>query len=296
MSYTDNLRVADRNPMIAVPVFGQLELTRRCLQSIDDRTVVSVPLLIIDDAGTPALPEDLVAETVRSGRRYQLIRHSRNAGFVETVNEAFDIAGSRDVVLVNSDVTVLPGWLEGLRLAVIAEPGLASASALADHGGILSLPGLAGLRSLPSADLIRRLDALRGGVGVAALVPAAVGHCTYVSRAALDDVGGFDPVFSPGYGEEVDWSIRALHARWKHAAALHSYVLHDEGASFGRSRRRRRLRRRHEAIIAARYPRRFVGIRRFARDSDSDLAAGLATLQYHLGFEQPAYSRSAGTP
>ncbi|MEP6527336.1 MAG: glycosyltransferase [Nocardioidaceae bacterium] len=267
-----------RNPTIVVPVFGQVELARRCLRAIDDLTRVSVPTLIIDDAGTPALTEQVVTGAVRSGRRWRLIRHDHNQGFVATMNEAFDRAAGSDVVIVNSDVTVLPGWLEGLRAAMRAVPGLASASALADNGGILSVPALAGLGSVLPADLRERLAALRNEVAPAALIPVAVGHCTYLARAALGEVGDFDPVFSPGYGEEVDWSLRALRAKYKHAAALHSYVLHDEAASFGRDRSRRWLRRRHEVIIAARYPRHFIGIRRFARDQNSDLCRSIDAL------------------
>jgi GT2 family glycosyltransferase len=263
---------------MVVPVYGRIDLAERCLRAIDDRTNVSVPLLLIDDCGDPPLTPEFVARTIRSGRRTTFVQHAENQGFVATMNEAFERTGSGNVVLVNSDVTVLAGWLPALQLALSAVPDLASASALADHGGILSLPGLAEFRTLPANEVARRIDALRATVHYAALIPVAVGHCTLFNRSALRHVGGFDTAFSPGYGEEVDWSLRAIRLGWRHVAALHSFVLHEEGASFGVDRPRERLRRRHELTLAARYPRRFVGIRRFARSPDTDLHRALSTL------------------
>jgi GT2 family glycosyltransferase len=270
--------MANRNPTIVVPVYGRIDLTERCLRAIDDLTNVSVPLLLIDDCGDPPLSPEFVRQAIRSGRRTTFVRHTSNQGFVATMNEAFERTGSADVVLVNSDVIVLPGWLPALRLALSAVPDLASASALADRGGILSLPGLAELQGRPADEVARRIGALRAAVHYAALIPVAVGHCTLFNRSALRHVGGFDTAFSPGYGEEVDWSLRAIRLGWHHVAALHSFVFHEEAGSFGANQARERLRRRHELTLAARYPRRFVGIRRFVRNPDTDLNRALNTL------------------
>jgi glycosyltransferase involved in cell wall biosynthesis len=143
--------MANRNPTIVVPVHGRIDLTERCLRAIDDLTNVSVPLLLIDDCGDPPLGPEFVARAIRSGRRTTFVQHADNQGFVATKNEAFERTAGADVVLVNSDVTVLPGWLSALRLALSAVPDLASASALDDRGGILSC-GIGAPRSYPRAD------------------------------------------------------------------------------------------------------------------------------------------------
>ena len=66
-------------------------------------------------------------------------------------------------------------------------------------------------------------------------LPTAVGHCMFVRRSALDLVGDFDPAFSPGYGEEVDFSQRCLRAGLSHVLADDVLVLHHGGGSFGRN-------------------------------------------------------------
>ncbi len=270
-------------PVIVVPVYGRLELLAKCLRAIDDHTYVSVPVLVIDDCGPEPVDEGAVREAMPSGRQFTLVRHDRNVGFVATVNDGFARCPGSDVVVVNSDVCVLPGWLVALREALGEKPDTATASTVADHGGILSVPALGALRDAAPQVVRQRIEQARRSTAVAVEIPVAVAHCTYFARHALAEVGGFDLAFSPGYGEEVDWSLRASQAGWRHVVALHSFVWHDEGASFGASAARDRLRRRHEARILARYPRSFVRIRRFARDASSPLATELGALARALG-------------
>ncbi len=193
-----------------------------------------------------------------------------NLGFVRTANTAFALLAGEDIVLVNSDVDVLPGWWDALQRAATGH-GVASASALTDEGTILSVPALRTLREV-DARLVSRIVDAAGVRGMTATIPVAVGHCVYFKRAALEAVGDFDEAFSPGYGEEVDWSLRARRGGWHHVAALDSLVLHEGEGSFSSSpSQRRALIRRHEVRVAARYPREFIGIRAFARNRRTDL-------------------------
>jgi glycosyltransferase involved in cell wall biosynthesis len=81
-----------------------------------------------------------------------------------------------------------------------------------------------------------------------------VGHCIYVKRAALDLVGSFDPQFSPGYGEEVDFSQRCVARGFTHVAADDVLVWHEGGASFKRYPDIEQIRGAHERLLRARYP------------------------------------------
>jgi len=251
-------------PTIVVPVYGRIPLVVRCLEAIDRTVDAAVGVLVVDDCGPQHVTRDDVSRALeRSKRPWHLEVNKENLGFVRTANWAFDHLVEDDVVLVNSDAEALPGWWEGIRAAAQA-PRVASVSSLTDQGTILSVPEL---RSLDGSDAaaIRSVVAAAGVHAQVAEVPVAVGHCVYFRRAALDEVGRFDEAFSPGYGEEVDWSLRARRRGWRHVAALDSFVLHEGEGSFASApRSRRALIRRHEARIAARYPREFVGIRLFA--------------------------------
>ena len=50
--------------------------------------------------------------------------------------------------------------------------------------------------------------------------PTAVGHCMYIRRACLDEVGELDVEnFGLGYGEENDFSLRAAANGWRNVIA-----------------------------------------------------------------------------
>ncbi len=268
-------------PLVAVPVYGRLDALRTCLASLDACTPPDVEVLVIDDRG-PQSPDDaMVADLLAgSGRPSTFVRNPRNLGFVGSANRAMQSAAGRDLVLVNSDVTVYPGWLEGLEAAIGSGADVASATALGDDAGIVTI-ALDG-RS-PSAVAA----GLREAAAIATAIPVAVGHCVYLRAEALAAVGGFDVAFSPGYGEEVDWSWRAAEAGWRHVAALRTYVSHAAGSSFSQLQGRDRMRRRGELRLLRRHPVRFARLRLDLRGSDHTLARTLAAVSAGLD-SQPA--------
>ena len=244
-------------PLTVVPVFGRIDLAVRALSSIDAATPPDVEVLVIDDAGPARIDDRLVATTLATGRPHRLIRHERNVGFVASVNEAASLRAGRDLVVVNSDVVVFADWLVGLQQAA-QYPQVASVTALTNRGSIATLPEAA---SAASAEELRPLAEARAREPAWQMpLSVAVGHCLLLADRALTDVGAFDLAFSPGYGEEVDWSIRASRRGWRHVAASQTVVWHDAAASFGPGRQA--MRRRHELRLALRYPREFVALRR----------------------------------
>src|ERR1041385_6290033 len=122
-------------------------------------------------------------------------------------------AAPADVVVLNSDCVVAEGWLQGLRRAAYSDALVATASALTNHGTILSVPERN--RPQPGIPQDQTLAHTAGAVRSFSLrfyphLPTAIGHCMYIRRQALDLVGQFDLAFSPGYGEEVDFSQRCV--------------------------------------------------------------------------------------
>lgn len=242
------------SPLVFVPVFGQLDLAKRTLRSLDAHTPNDVAFLVVDDCGQDRVAEEWLDEVLQASRVRQLVVNEENLGFVRSANVAFARRDGHDVVLVNSDVVVYAGWLGHLQTA--AAKGVASVTALSNNGSIATVRDPTAYTTCESlAVLAAQADAVAPPPYV---IPVGVGHCIYLADAALSDVGGFDEAFSPGYGEEVDWSIRARRRGWRHVAAPAVIVWHDAGASFGR---RTMLRRRHELRLAVRYPREFVGLR-----------------------------------
>lgn len=279
-------RFAPDAPVVAVPVFNAYEDVMQCIASLLETSGAGVPILVIDDGSTDGRIAAALAPLAAQGRLHY-VRKPANAGFVAAANDAFAWAAPHDVVLLNSDVVVPEGWLERLRAVATAREGIATATPLTNHGSILSVPH----RNTPVGHLPRGLSLaeLDGRIRrvsrrLAPVIPTAVAHCTYFRRAALTTVGYFDPAFAPGYGEEVDFSQRAVAAGFCHVAADDLFVYHKGSRSFGPERSGGRevgplpnIRRTHEREIAARYPWYHTWVRVAGRDERSPLALALET-------------------
>jgi glycosyltransferase involved in cell wall biosynthesis len=255
---------AGRNPVgqgdvvVVIPVHGAHTRFVECLQSVLAHTPLEVPILVTDDASPDERSVKLLAELDESGvlrHRVQLVRHEQNRGFVRTVNEAFELCNPADVVVLNSDCVVTAGWL-GAMTAAGSGPLVATVSVLTNNGTILSLPD----RNCPAANLPQTLDvdvAARAiesqSLRIRPRIPTAIGHCFLVKRDALDLVGAFDEDFSPGYGEEVDFSQRCVQRGLVNVLADEAFVLHRGSASFDPKTRGSQLRAAHDRKIAARY-------------------------------------------
>ena len=269
-------------PVVIVPVFNSYDEVVRCYQAFFRHTPAEVPLLVVDDKGWDRRPFSVLAEIFDGptppAHDVVVLEQVSNKGFLLTMNDAFAAAAPADAVILNSDVVVGPEWLDRMRAAADSANTIATVSALTNHGTIISIPE----RNVATDDVPGGLSVDEAARRVAAgsprlrpRIPTAIGHCTYVRRAALDVVGAFDPAFSPGYGEEVDFSQRAIAAGFEHVVADDVYVFHRGGSSFGRSAAVEKRRYEHEQMIQQRYPYYGPWVRRVAADEYSPLAASL---------------------
>src|SRR5688572_29017891 len=118
--------------VVCVPVYGAHDLFKRCLTSLVARTPPEVPILVADDADPdPGARRWLEALAERGAVPHAVhwLRQPANRGFPGNVNDVF-AATDADLVLVNSDVEVGDGWLEGLRDAAYCDDLVATATAL----------------------------------------------------------------------------------------------------------------------------------------------------------------------
>jgi hypothetical protein len=143
---------------------------------------------------------------------------------------------------------------------------------LANNGTMLSIP----FRNDPRPDfpILTHSEAVaRCSVGARPIeISNAVGHVLYLTRAAIRAVGPLDERYSPGYGEEVDFSLRAAEAGFVNYLVPGVAVHHDGSGSFGAEREA--LIRRNARLVQERYP--YVWLR--AGDCESNEATALAGL------------------
>jgi GT2 family glycosyltransferase/glycosyltransferase involved in cell wall biosynthesis len=227
---------------VIVPVYrGRLE-TLHCLCSLlKSRNLTKFEVIVIDDASPD---QDLSADLKTLAERglFTLLTNARNLGFVATVNRGMALHPERDVVLLNADAEVYGDWLDRLLLAAQRDRHVASVTPLSNNATICSYPVFLHDNPYPLEIGYGELDALSAEVnaGVAVEAPSAVGFCMYIARRCLDEIGLFDAkTFGRGYGEDNDFSQRAIAHGWKNLIAADVFVRHLGSVSFQGERAKR---------------------------------------------------------
>ena len=247
---------------VIVPVYGGATLVQACLASVFATVPAGTKVIVVDDASPEREIVDTLSELQRS-KRIRLIRHSENRGFPAACNAglraAARLAGTHDVVLLNSDTVVTAGWLADLRALVQEAPDIGTATPLSNDASILSYPKPAPsaananpILAGPALALLAR-QAATANRGIAVEIPTGVGFCLYIRNECLRAVGVLrEDLFAQGYGEENDFCLRARHLGWRHVGAPGVYVAHVGGQSFGAAAAA--LISRNLAVLEARYP------------------------------------------
>jgi GT2 family glycosyltransferase len=220
---------------VIVPVFGSPIETLKCVHSlVTSNNRLQFEIVIIDDASKdPHTPQAL--KLLEQNGIIRLITHTRNLGFPSACNTGFQATAARDVVIINSDVEVYGDWLDRLSAPLADRDNIATISPLTSDGEICSYPVWLKHNDV-SSDLAARIDCVTARANENFLVesPTAVGHCTYITRAALNAVGGFDvDLFGRGYGEENYFSQVAQAHGMVNLIHAGVYVRHIGAASFG---------------------------------------------------------------
>ncbi len=245
--------------VVCIPVYGAHEFFVACLGSVLAHTPADVRILIADDASPDQRSIDFVRKLGEAGTsEHQIfyLRRETNVGFPANLNGAFAACVPADVVILNSDCLVADGWLEGLSGAAYSDSTVATATTLTNHGSLVSVPTRGVPTHMPQDwNVDRAAAAVRASsLRLRPRLPTAIGHCVWIRRSALELVGDFDLTFSPGYGEEVDFSQRCLERGLCHVLADDVFVLHHGSGSFSRNGNRSAIQDSHERVIDVRYP------------------------------------------
>jgi glycosyltransferase involved in cell wall biosynthesis len=235
-------------------------------------------------------------------------RGESNLGFVGNVNRGFALSRN-DVVLLNSDTEVTPGWLERMQRCLASDETLGVVSPLSNNATILSVPVMNEDNLLPAdmtpddfADLVARASRRRYP-----RIPTAVGFCMLIRRQTLDRLGPFDTAFGQGYGEECDFCMRAWQAGIGVAACDDAYVHHYGEASFGVDGKMSERRQRSQRLLDVFWPQYHRAVFAFChtnplREVQERIATALAAREAQTGNPEPhilqvmhSYDTAGGT-
>ena len=244
---------------MVIPVYNGLEHVRTLFATLSANTTYSdCRFVVIDDCSSDAGVTGLLKEASERDPRITLVRNDTNLGFVRSVNIGLRLSAGRHCVLLNSDTQVPKGWLERLIRPLEEDPRIATVTPFSNAALWFSVPVV----NTDNRETMRRfsVDELDDIVARHALpaefaaTPIGHGFCMAMNAVAIDKIGILDEeTFGRGYGEEVDWCLRASVAGYRHVVAGNLFVAHYHCGSFD-SAEKRRLIADHADIIKTRYP------------------------------------------
>lgn len=231
----------EKQVTIIVPVFNAYEDLKACLNSVINQTKHPYQLLIIDDASTDVRIRQLLKTYLNIYPNISVVYNDKNLGYTATINKGCRLAGSGDVVLLNSDTQVTSNWLRKLYDCAKSERNVATVTPLSNSAGVFSVP-----RRNMTNEVYDWISTDKMGKLVEQLsmklrprVPTGNGFCMYVTRPALEIVGGFDEKnFPRGYGEENDFCMRAGKRGFIHLIEDSTYIYHKRSASFNETKKK----------------------------------------------------------
>ncbi len=240
-----NASLVSQDVTVIIPVHNAFAEVKACIESVIKHTPRMYSILLIDDASTDPAIWPLLQSYAINHWQVKAVQNAKNLYWTATINEGLKHA-TGDVVLLNSDTVVTPGWVDKLVNVAYSRPNVATVTPLSNAAGAFSVPENNTVNILPPHLTVDEMAILveRLSPKLTPEVPIGNGYCLYITRHALDVVGQLNvEQFPYGYGAENDFCMRASAAGFVHLIEDSTFIFHHRSASFKESK--------HEKLEAA---------------------------------------------
>ncbi|MHB8138584.1 MAG: class I SAM-dependent methyltransferase [Smithellaceae bacterium] len=250
---------------VVVPIYNAYEDFEKCLYSLFKYQDIYT-IILIDDCSTDKRVQELL-RTLKEHEcdRFKIAENEENIGYLKTVNKGMKMS-KKDVILVNTDTVVTNGYAKKMRECAYSHDRIATVTPFTNNGTMVSIPEFLKNNDIPEGFTI---DSFAECVEKSSFnqypeLVTAVGFCMYIKRGVIDEIGYFDEEkFKKGYGEEGDFSARAVLKGYKNVLCDNTFIFHKGRASF-LDAQDDLLQKNHE-VLAKLHPGFFPAIGRFER-------------------------------
>ena len=215
---------------IIILTWNALEYTKKCILSIQTHTNYPHEVIFVDNASTDGTVAYL-RNLVRERPNYQLIENHENKGFAAGNNQGVAVASSEFVMLLNNDVLVSDGWLEGLAESLERDEKIGMVGPITN-----SISGRQMVRAVPYTDengfhdFAQRVRKTYNG----RLTPRyrIAGFAVLMRKALYDEVGGLDESFGTGNYEDDDLCLKIREKGYAIMVDEHVFIHHYRSQTF----------------------------------------------------------------
>lgn len=213
---------------IIILSYNTLSYTKRCIESIR-RTVKkeSCEIIVIDNAS-----EDGSREWLMEQPDIRVFMNETNVGFPAGCNQGIrEAMPGNDIFLLNSDTVLFPNSLFYLRMGLYGEPKVGVAGSISNAVGNDQQ-----IDDVPQKP--EDLDSFVRDINLPMENPWEIrtflsGFAQLIKREVIDEIGGLDERFTPGYFEDNDFGLRVLMAGYRNICCWNSFIFHYGNKSFG---------------------------------------------------------------
>lgn len=192
---------------IVIAVFNQVEYTKKCLETLYPSIPEKARVFIIDNGST-----DGTGEYLATIPWITVITNVENKGCSVAWNQGVKEGAAEHVMIMNNDVVLPEGWLDGLASFAFGK-SIDIASPALREGQLNYHLDLYAKDYMSSMENVMRLG-------------DAHGVCFLVRREVFNKIGYFDEKFRIGGSEDTDFFWRAREAGYTLATTGRSLIHH----------------------------------------------------------------------
>lgn len=223
------LAAPDALTSIVILTRNGVEDTRLCLESIAEHTDQPHEVIVVDNGSTDGTI-DYLRWRLEQVDNLRVVQNATNRGFAAGNNLGLSIAHGAQVVLLNNDTVVTPGWLAGLSAVLHAHPDCGLVGPMTNYASGPQVVANVPYQTLPTM----KEFALDWACRHEGSDPARrlVGFCWLMRREVVDEIGGLDERFGLGNCEDDDYCLRVVQAGWTTRIARSVFIHHTGSRTF----------------------------------------------------------------
>lgn len=200
---------------ILIPSFNGLALLKKHLPAVVKFSSKADAIIVVDDGSTDGTAEFLKNEYPN----IKVIHNRLNLGFTKSVNLGVESLESDYIVLLNNDVEPIAGYLDKVFNLFTDEVFAVNLNESSFSWPLVFWRGKLLYQQAEDKSRLHYTAWASGGSAV-------------FRRDLWEKLEGFDPVFSPGYWEDIDLGWRAWRAGYKIIFDPDSKIIHEHESSF----------------------------------------------------------------
>ncbi|MDP2178386.1 MAG: glycosyltransferase [Methylophilaceae bacterium] len=231
---------AARDPKVSVIVvtFNNIDLTRACLESLDEYSQYEqLEIIVVDNASSDGSPAFL-SEWVANGHNRRLVLNDDNRGFAAANNQGLAAATGEYLVMLNNDTYVTPGWIRTLVRHLQRDRTIGLIGPVTNNIGNEAKIDIAyeGMGEM----LLKSSAYTRRHLGQTNPLRTAAFFCVMMPRTTYERVGTLDEAFGRGFFEDDDYCRRIEQLGLRVVCAEDVFIHHQLSASFDQLRQQDR--------------------------------------------------------